>query len=203
MQGVEEIRAQIAAIRAEITTRAAELDCLLEKLKDYDEGRPQLTLIKGGRTAGLLAVPLAGFHHRGRNGVGLVAASVAGALALIVVVPAHTTPGAVGGTTSYLSIPAVPPPTPNAGAAPLAPTGGTAAAAPVAAVSALPSASMPTPAATVPGTVAGPVQTPSAGAPSSAPVPSASATASSASVSPSARCLIKLRGTRMVVVCLR
>lgn len=108
----EEAVARIAEIRAELGEKVQELDSLIAQLGGNDrgdDGRPRFTIIKGG--LGAAALPLATLGRRKRHPIAVgVAAAVVGALAVVLAVPAHTTPGGPGRAITLLSIPADPPP---------------------------------------------------------------------------------------------
>lgn len=119
----EEIQVRIAEIRTEINEKIVELDELIAQLGGDDRGsgrRRKFTIIRGG--LGAAALPAALLARRPRHPLGIAAAAaVTGAVALILVVPAHTTPGGPGSAISYMSIPAIPPPSGDGGATAAAP----------------------------------------------------------------------------------
>jgi hypothetical protein len=200
---IAEIRTELVDIRTALTGRTAELDELIAQLGDDDGGggRPILTLIKGG--LGGLIMPTV-LTRRPRHPVATAGtAAVAGAIAAVLLVPAHTTNGGGGAVMSYISIPAEPLVSPTGhgwppSAAPMPNVATPRPAAPTRAPRGLPTPPQPaTPTAmpTAPATVPAPsTAVPTAGASASA-IPSGSVGASPR------RCVLRVTVTGIVEVC--
>lgn len=201
----EAIRAEIAEIRTELTELTERLDELIALLEDGggDGNRRKFKVIRGG--LGASALPIVARVRRPRHPIGVgIATALIGALAAVIVVPAHTTSGSPGAAKAYTPAPAVRP-RPARGATPrgdTTPTGSNTTApvapmAPVAAVSALPTASTAvpslTPSASPSASASPPILMPSTGTPASPPA--------SVTAVPSSSCLIEATVTGVLDVC--